>query len=160
MKEDLYNFNYDTKWKFCSYWHQIDEIVSLSPENVLEIGVGNKFVYDYLSKIGIKIFSVDIEKILNSDVVGTVVSLPFKNNSFDVIGCFEVLEHLPFEKFTDCLLELHRVSRQKVILSLPDVNKYFVLNVSIPFYGIVRRIFTHNFSFKKILKYAKNIFGK
>jgi hypothetical protein len=45
--------SYDTKGRFISYWHQIDEIFKLSPENVLEIGIGNRFVSDYLKKLKI-----------------------------------------------------------------------------------------------------------
>ena len=152
MKQTLYNLNYDTKWKFCSYWHQIVEIAKCFSGRVLQVGIGNKFIHDYLAKIGINIFSIDIEKDLSPGLVASVLHLPFKSNSYDVVACFEVLEHLRFEDFLKSLSELHRVAKHKVILSLPDVNHYFVLNLSVPFYGIARKILTYNFSMKKNVK--------
>jgi len=37
---------YDTKQRFASYWHQINEMLELAPDNTLEIGIGNSFVSD------------------------------------------------------------------------------------------------------------------
>lgn len=152
MKKKPNKIVYDKKWQFCSYWHQIDEIVKCNPQSVLEIGVGNKFLYEYLLKIKVNAISLDINKDLLPNVVGNVIKIPFRSNTFEVVGCFEVLEHLPFKNFLDAILELHRVTKNKVIISLPDANKYFLLNLSIPLYGIVKRIFTHNIYLKNFNK--------
>ena len=46
-------------------------------------------------------------------VAGSVVDLPFPDRSFDVVGCFEVLEHLPGDLPRRALSELARVARQR-----------------------------------------------
>lgn len=48
VEPDHYYDNYDWKGRFCSYWHQINEIIELGPNRVLEIGIGNGFVSKYL----------------------------------------------------------------------------------------------------------------
>ena len=45
-----YKEAYDTKDRFISYWHQINEIIMLNPDSVLEIGIGNGFLSKYLGK--------------------------------------------------------------------------------------------------------------
>ena len=39
-----FNEFYDSKERWISYWHQINEIIKLNPKKVLEIGIGNGFV--------------------------------------------------------------------------------------------------------------------
>jgi len=120
-----YDFSYDTRKRFIGYWHQINEVMNLDPEQVLKIGVGNKTVADQLRKYGVKVVSLDIDKRLNPNIVGDVKKLPFKSKSFEVITCFEVLEHIPFEYFRDTLKELKRVTKSHIVMSLPDSGKYF-----------------------------------
>ena len=43
-----FNESYNSKERFISYWHQINEIIKLKPKKVLEIGIGNGFVSKYL----------------------------------------------------------------------------------------------------------------
>ena len=156
MNNNLHLPSYDTKWRFCSYWHQIDEILKCFPENILQIGIGNKFLHDYLKKLSINILSADIDQELKPDIIANATQLPFKDNAYDAVVAFEVLEHLPFKDAIYALSELHRVARHKVLLSLPNINPYFVLNISIPFYGTVRRLFTHSLSFKENVKVSEN----
>ncbi len=130
-----YETNYDTKARFCSYWHQIQELVSLEPDTVLEIGVGSGFVCNYLKQRGFKVTTLDINKQLNPDKVGSVLTIPFPEGSFEVVACYEVLEHLPFEDFSKALKEIHRVSRLHAVLSLPDRTRAYRLDVQIPKIG-------------------------
>jgi len=44
-------------------------------------------------------------------------SLPFKGNAFDFVLCTEVLEHVP--NWENALKELQRVSRKKVMITVP-----------------------------------------
>ena len=88
--------SYDSKECFISYWHQINEVLSLNPKEALEIGVGNSFVHKYLKERRIKIKTLDVDKSLNPDVAGSVLKIPFADKSFDVVACYEVIEHLPY----------------------------------------------------------------
>ena len=104
------------------YWYQIDEVVRHSPDTVLEVGVGNKTVSEYLKKIGFKITTCDIDKSLKPDVVADIRNLPFKSRSFELVLCAEVLEHLPFKYFQSCLREISRVTKRYVVLTLPHFS--------------------------------------
>ncbi len=133
--EHYFNLKYDSKARWISYWYQINEVLNLKPKNILEIGIGNKTVSDYLKKLGFETVTCDFDKSLKPDVVGNVMKLPFKKNSFDLVLCAEVLEHLPFEKFPKALREIKRVSRHSVVITLPHfsiTNLYFALKI-IPF---------------------------
>jgi len=59
----------------------------------------------------------------------------FKPNSFDVILCAEVLEHLPFRYFGKALNELHTVTKRFVVQSLPYAGPGFRFCLKIPFVG-------------------------
>lgn len=139
------NPSYDSKERFISYWHQIDEIISLNPEEVLEIGTGNGFVSKYLRERGVKIKTLDIDKKLNPNVVGSVLGIPFIDGSFEVIACYEVLEHLPYSEFPKALKEIHRISRKHVVLSLPDVTTVYRINIELPRIRSIKRLINHPF---------------
>ncbi len=124
-----YSHKYDGLGRFCSYWHQINEIITLDPENVLEIGIGNGLVCKYLKERDVNITTLDIKENVKPDVVGTVLDMPFKDNCFDVVACYEVLEHLPYDQFCTALSEIRRVAKSYVILSIPDARK--VLGVTV-----------------------------
>lgn len=121
-KTHYFNLKYDTKERWASYWCQITEVFVLNPKSVLEIGVGNKTVSDYLKKLNLEVTTCDFDKSLKPDVVANVVNLPFKKNSFDVVLCAEVLEHLPFKNFTNALKEIYRVCRLGAVVTLPHFS--------------------------------------
>jgi len=130
--EHYFQKEYDSKTRFISYWHQINELLSLGPNIVLEIGIGNRFLSDYLKSRRINIVTLDFDKRLNPDIAGSVLLIPFHNESFDVVACYEVLEHLPYQDFPDALGEIYRVSSRYVILSLPDSTRFCLFNIQIP----------------------------
>jgi SAM-dependent methyltransferase len=63
-------------------------------------------------------------------VYGSVIDLPFPDRSFDVVGCFEVLEHLPGDLPGRALTELARVSRGSVLLSVPHEPLFSLANAA------------------------------
>lgn len=138
--EHYYRPSYDSKERFISYWYQINEIIKFKPESILEIGIGNKFVSNYLKDRGFKITTLDIDKRLNPDVVSSILSIPFSSESFDVVACYEVLEHLPYHNFNKALTEMHRVCINYTILSLPDVNRIYRLDIQIPRIGEIKKL--------------------
>jgi SAM-dependent methyltransferase len=140
--EHYSGLQYDSKDRFISYWTQIDQVVSVEPKSVLEVGIGNGFVHRYLKSLGVNVHTLDADARLGPDTVGSVLELPFGENAFDATCCFETLEHLPFEKFSVAVRELARVAERSVLLSLPDVTPYFLAVVEVGFKKkVVRRFF-------------------
>jgi ubiquinone/menaquinone biosynthesis C-methylase UbiE len=117
----IYYSNYDSKSRWINYWCQIEEVLKSDACEVLEIGIGNSLVSDYLKRTGKKVTTLDIEKRLNPDYVGDVRKLSeiFGENQFDIILCSEVLEHIPFEDFEKTLKEIERTTSNKVVIGLP-----------------------------------------
>ncbi len=130
--ERFLNHSYDTKKRLFSYWHQMDEIEKTQPESVLEIGIGSGFLKKYLDG-KYKYHTLDIAQDLHPDCVGSVLHLPFLSQSFSVVLCCEVLEHLSFDLFPSSLQELRRVARKRIILSLPDRRPF--LSLQLPLLG-------------------------
>ena len=54
-----------------------------------------------------------------SKLDGNIANLQFEDDSFDVVTCMEVLEHIPPEVFVAGLAELRRVCRGQLIMSVP-----------------------------------------
>ena len=136
-----YGRKYDSKRRFLSYWHQIDEILSLDPKSVLEIGVGNGFVAKYLRDHGLAVTTLDIDERLHPDVVGSVTKLPFEEASFELVMACEILEHIPYEQAKEGLKEIHRVSSRGAVISLPDATRTARIEFPIPKFGKVRKLF-------------------
>ena len=128
-----YDCSYDDRKRWVSYWYQIREIISRKPDSVLEIGPGNKTVSNYLNHKGCKVTTVDIDPGVKPAVVANVTRLPFKNDVFDTVACYEVLEHLEFNQFINGLREMEMVSKDAVIISLPDAGGTW--NWKIPLFG-------------------------
>jgi len=141
QKTERYNINYDSKRRFISYWHQIHEAILKRPKNILEVGIGNGFVSDYLKKYGIKLTTLDINKELRPDYVASVVKMPFNDNVFELVMACEVLEHLPYRQFMSGLKEIHRVCSNWAIISLPDATRAFRVEFPIPKIGKFKRLF-------------------
>lgn len=144
-REHYFRESYDTKERFISYWHQINETIKLKPNKVLEVGIGNGFVSRYLREKGIDVTTLDIVRELKPGVAGSVLSMPFVNKSFNVVTCYEVLEHLPYVDFTKALKEIRRVSREYVILSLPDHTAVYRFNIELPRIKPIKKLIPHPF---------------
>jgi len=149
-----YNFDkYCDQERFVSYWHQLKEVLGVKSGSVLEVGVGDQVMANYIKQnTDVKYTSIDIAKDLKPDVVGDVASLPFENNSFDVVCAFEVLEHLEFDKFVIALKEMKRVADKYVIISLPHWGRHFSLKTRLPFLKQIK------FQFKLSLFPIKHVF--
>ncbi len=138
--DTYFSQDYDSKGRFCSYWHQIQECISLKPEKMLEIGIGNGFVSKYLRERGLNIVTLDIDMRLKPDVVGTILDLPFGDESFDVVLCCEVIEHLPFDDLKKALSEIFRVSKSYAVLSTRDVSRVYRFIVMVPLIGEMKKL--------------------
>ena len=136
VAKEHYSFgNYMSKGRWVSIWHQLDEVLRLRPRAVLEIGVGTGLFNTAARQLGITVESIDIDPELRPDYVGSVLALPFLDQSYDVVVCFQVLEHLPFDRFGAAMSEIARVSSRHVVLSLPDAESVWRYAFHIPLLG-------------------------
>ncbi len=120
----------------------VAEISALAPGSLLDAGCGEGFVAERVLRAlpDIALTGCDV-----SDgalavaaranpggrfVPGSVVELPFPDHSFDVVGCFEVLEHLPDDVPRQALSEMARVARHAVVLSVPHEPLFCLANVA------------------------------
>jgi len=119
-----------------------DRVASLAPATFLDAGCGEGFVAEVLLRRmpGLRItgvdFSADAARIAQARLPqgtftqGDVLALPFPDRSFDVVGCFEVLEHLPGDAPARALKEYARIARTGVVLSVPHEPHFSLANAA------------------------------
>jgi len=89
---------------------------------VLDAGCGEGVIVDeYADRLAIEGLDPNYssERVRN----GSLVALPYDDNSFDRALCLDVLEHLSFEDQPRALAELHRVLRPggELLVSVPNL---------------------------------------
>lgn len=131
---DYFAADYEDKSRWASYWHQIREISDFRPESVLVIGKGSGLVSEYLKLIGIKTITLDIDESLKPNVAASVLNMPFSDNEFDVVLCAQVLEHLPYEDFSQALSEIKRVAKAGAVISLPHFGPAIRILLKLPLF--------------------------
>jgi len=130
-----YDFGrYVTPERWNSYWHQINEALLDNPINILIIGVGDNIVPTIIRTKSVDVKTFDYDPDLNSDYVGDIREIDsiIQNDSFDVVMCCQVLEHLEFEFFEPIVQKLLNIAKKKVILSVPYNHRivfYFSLKL-------------------------------
>lgn len=124
---------YDNLDRFISYYKQLELIKKNNPKKILEIGIGNGFLSQYIkNNTNMDISTCDFDKDLKPDFVSDIRNLIFDDNSYDVVTSFEVLEHLPLKDLDKALSELSRVSSNKVIISIPCSSFIFEMYLKFP----------------------------
>ncbi|MGH2531940.1 MAG: methyltransferase domain-containing protein [Thermomicrobiales bacterium] len=115
-------------------------IADLSPESFLDAGCGEGFVAEIMLRqfpslpiVGFDFNPASVEAASAKNPTATfttadIFDLPYENGTFDVVGCFEVLEHLPNP--SAALAELARVAKQAVVLSVPHEPYFCYANLA------------------------------
>lgn len=115
-------------WNF--FRNLLNLISKKKVESILDVGCGEGFTLNRLKehKIGKKLegleylqTAIDLGKEMYPDIKitqGSIYELPYKDNSFDLVLCTEVLEHL--EEPQKALKELVRVSNKYIVISVPN----------------------------------------
>lgn len=124
-KETYFSEGYFTSAHFISIAEQIRLVSSLKRNNILEIGIGNGLVSDFLKKAGLNVTTVDINPNLNPDIVGSITDLAeiLQQRKFDIVLCSEVLEHMPFSNFEKAIGNIAAITSEYAVLTLPRSQK-------------------------------------
>lgn len=106
---------------------------------IIDIGCGNGYFTYYLSKLSQTIgidFSYNMLKQNPCENLfqASSTKLPFKDNSFNMVFCSNLLHHLENWELDQTLLEMKRISKQYVVLSEP--NRYNPLMMML---GLVKK---------------------
>jgi len=116
--------------------HQVRAIHALKPKRMLEIGVGNGFVSTFMRRAGVDVVTADINPQLNADICCPMSELPsiLKGESFDLVSCCEVLEHMPLDQLDMNLSTLQSLA----------TNAFVTLPGHFPWMGLTGRLGVHN----------------
>lgn len=123
-----------------NFFKNISELyLSIEPESVFDGGCGEGFILNTLNKArpARSCFAIDIDPVEVRDASenlpfcsvrqGSLYEIPYNDNSFDLVICSEVLEHL--EDPGKSLKELHRVSKKYALLSVPREPVWRIMNI-------------------------------
>jgi len=104
----------------------VELILSISDkrDSVLDIGARDGFFSKLLTKYFHEIIALDLEKpdVSHDKVLcvqGDITHLEFDDNSFDLVFCAEVLEHIPSLLLDKACSELTRVASKWVLIGVP-----------------------------------------
>jgi len=100
---------------------RVDITLKYADKRILDVGCSNGAYVRLLRGRGYDAYGLDLlpDKEWRGEYksyfqVGDICHLPYKDNSFDTIIAFEVLEHV--ENVKSCLKELYRVCRKNIII--------------------------------------------
>ena len=106
---------------------RISQTIALIPRDcssVLDVGCGsgwitNRLLSRYSRVVGLDLSIVALQHVKSEKIVGTIESLPFRDKSFDLVICSELLEHIPFQVYSKAVSKLERVVAKYIIVTVP-----------------------------------------
>ena len=114
-------------------------VEKFNPKTVLDAGCAKGYLVYALHQLGVDAYGIDASEYAISQAPvdvkdrvkhGLIQKLPYKNNQFDVVICFDVLEHIPEKDIDKTFSEFSRVAKKHVIVRVPtrhepgDLDKY------------------------------------
>lgn len=103
-------------------------------QSILDVGCGAgdflNHVPDSYQKVGIDFCAEPLSLLRSPVAIGRIDALPFDSEQFDLVTCFELLEHLSHYEFPLALRELERISKRYIMISVPNQEPLHQLLVS------------------------------
>lgn len=107
--------------------NKIVDVIPSDVQTVLDIGCGNGYLINFLLEnkkykklVGLDISSKALRYIKTEKILGDIINLPFQEDSFDLIVCSEIIEHLTEEDFIKAISEVQRVSKKYILITVPN----------------------------------------
>ncbi|MDP7115612.1 MAG: class I SAM-dependent methyltransferase [Candidatus Woesearchaeota archaeon] len=111
IKRKLYNLIRNYRWNW------VKKTINKNSKSILDIGCYDLFFSNNLKKMGYEVTSVDLEPRKKEIQKQSIENLTYKDNSFDITLCLEVLEHT--KDPVKAISELKRVAKNQLIISVP-----------------------------------------
>jgi len=110
-----------------SDYKRVSDIMASIPSDVnsiLDVGCGGGVFVNGAKAVIKSIVAVDRSRSALNYIevpcaLGDISHLPFKDSSFDLVTCLEVLEHIPLANYSLALSELSRISKKYIIITVP-----------------------------------------
>ncbi|MFH1941502.1 MAG: class I SAM-dependent methyltransferase [bacterium] len=136
---------------------------------VLDVGCSGGMLLHLLSNHCLEVFGLDInDSVLRATdfgedfICGNAMRMPLKDESFDVIICSHLLEHLP--SFDACIQEMQRISRigARIFILYPiEIFRGATCIPDVLIHGqrlsLIRKIHLHKLSLKKLRRSTEGI---
>ena len=101
--------------------------------SILDCGCGNGFFQTYLSQIFCKeLVGLDFSNVMldlnpnKEKICASVLDIPCKNSSFNLVVCHGLLHHLNEESRLRALLEMKRVSSKYIFIGEPNLDNLLI----------------------------------
>jgi len=115
-----------------------DEMIDfdITDLKLLDAGCGTGWFSKYAVDLGAEVTSLDLgpnllaevsKKCMSTLVVGSILDLPFADNTFDVVVSSEVIEHVPNP--IKAIEELYRVTKPSGTLVVTTPNKFWFFSL-------------------------------
>ena len=99
---------------------------------ILEIGIFNSLFTEILKLDGYKVTTADYNYQLNPDlIIDLETDFVISQDDFDAIVLFQVLEHIPYDKFEIALHKLAVATKKFLVISLPYYSTFCSVNFKI-----------------------------
>jgi ubiquinone/menaquinone biosynthesis C-methylase UbiE len=132
-KHEVDYYEYDKFWnsqKSDNDKNRINFIIKNIPndaDSLLDVGCGNGiFINEAIQNmklrriVGLDRCKTAMKYVKTDKIIGSIDTLPFHNNGFNLVTALEVLEHLPLMVYEKALNEICRIARKYIIISVPN----------------------------------------
>jgi len=127
-----YHKNIDETWHYYPVFlfkmKAIDKFLEELPKSlkILDLGCGEGYLVERYQKLGYNIIGLDLNYLSEFVRKGDIRATPFENETFDVVLCLDVIEHLPFSDQNLALKEIYRILKKEglVLLALPNLAHF------------------------------------
>jgi hypothetical protein len=147
-KSHYFNHQYMRRERLLSYIDQISVLSLYADPNasIIEVGKGNGYLSHMLrSYYQYQVKTLDFNPDLEPDILADICADDFNLvQDYDIGLCFEVLEHLPWDRLTKVMNNLLKSIRKVLIVSVPNTNYFlqFKLNTLFKNYTPLNLTFT------------------
>lgn len=125
INDDKHSHLYEEGYANSGLLHVIDE-TGIEYNSVLDVGCGRGNGIAHMKKVGKDVYGVEISQTaVNSAVAkglkvvqGSITSIPFPDNRYDLVVSTDVVEHLYEVDVITALSELKRVSKKYIALKI------------------------------------------